>query len=107
MITKYCCRCGSDKLTDTFYCLDCECHSKSGLEEKLMSRGTCNTIEYIIYYSKPCYNKQTTCVNCCHTCKYFMWHSLQWCPGCGQHQVKETLKYSELLEKYPDYRVGY
>lgn len=108
MENKYCFLCGSNKLTDNFYCLDCECHSKSGLQERLESRGPCITIEYITNYSKSShYADRQTEINCCHTCKYFMWHSLQWCPGCGQKQVKELIKWNELQNKYPDYRVGY
>lgn len=107
MITKYCFRCGSDKLTDAFYCLNCECHSTCTYLQKRLAENVCKESEYLINKAKYSYSNYITDINCCHTCKYFMWHSLRWCPGCGQPQVKEHIKYSEMLEKYPDYRVGY
>ncbi len=43
----------------------------------------------------------------CHPCKYFMYHTLNWCPNCGGKFHQAKLTYKECLEKYPDYREGY
>lgn len=52
--------------------------------------------------SEPSYHHDV-----CHTCKYFMFHSLSWCHICGQPMSRHKMSWAEFKKNYPDYRQGY
>lgn len=52
-------------------------------------------------------DRYTTNYYFCHNCQYFMHHHINYCHKCGGRLLDETLKWSEMREKYPLYRRGY
>ena len=53
-------------------------------------------------------NPNNLCNFCvCHNCKYFMFHSLIYCPKCPNKMSTEMISYKEFHEKYKDYKQGY
>lgn len=80
----------------------CEgCNMIKNLEED-NKRVDWKTRDWSNETSEPVYGRDI-----CHTCKYFMFHGLIWCPICGQKLAREKISYAEIKKRYPDYRMGY
>jgi predicted amidophosphoribosyltransferase len=102
---NYCFKCGS-KLTENHYCINCERHYPPdyvhGFNNKINRRVHPEDKKRLL--ERMLENTSLTNFYCCHKCKYYMCHQLQWCPSCGNTFDKVVMNCNEFFKKNPDYR---
>lgn len=100
------CSIHSCALDNERFCQKCNYKHSYYFENRLLQNR--NETAGTFLHKRPYIKENNLCFFCvCHNCKYFMFHSLLYCPKCSNPMITEKISYKEFCEKHTDYIQGY